>query len=397
MARSSQNEELGTESHELHMEEQSKMSRPGDGLADVVAGETAISEVAQDSLRYRGYGIGDLAAHCQFEEVAYLLLYGELPDPVDLRAFSRRVFSYMSLPGNMTEVLRSLPPEAPAMDVLRTAVSLLSHFDPDRDDSTTAGNQRKAERLLGQIPVVIGLRNRMRQGLAEIGLDQEASHAENLLRLLTGRQPDPLETRVMNVSLILYAEHEFNASTFTARVIVSTLADLHAGVVGAIAALKGPLHGGANEAAMQMLLEIGSPAEAEAFTRRAFAEKRKLMGFGHRVYKHGDHRAHILEAGARQLCEQNGQPHWTEIADIIARIMQEEKRIFPNLDWPAARVYHAMGLPLESFTPIFVASRVSGWSAHIIEQLGDNRLIRPSSRYVGPPPRPLVPLARRRM
>ncbi len=371
------------------------MSKPGDGLADVVAGATAVSEVTQDSLRYRGYEIADLADHCQFEEVAHLLLYGELPNRGQLDAFRRRIFATMNVPAGVAEQLRKIPADAPSMDVLRSAVSLLSHVDPDREDNSQQANLRKAERLLGQIPAVIGLRNRLAHGKADIGIDPRASHAANLLRLLTGAVPSEPQARVMNVSLVLYAEHEFNASTFTARVIVSTLADLHGGVVGAIAALKGPLHGGANEAAMQMLMEIGTPENAEPFIRRAFAEKRKLMGFGHRVYKQGDHRARILEAGARELCELAGQPHWTQIAEIVAGIMGREKNIQPNLDWPASRVYYAMDLPIEVYTPIFVASRVSGWAAHIIEQLGDNRLIRPSSEYIGPPPRQVVPLAQR--
>ena len=199
----------------------------------------------------------------------------------------------------------------------------------------------------------------------------------------------------MDLSLVLYAEHEFNASTFTARVIVSTLSDLHSGVTGAIGALKGPLHGGANEAAMEMLLEIESPQRAEPFVREAFSTKRKLMGFGHRVYKHGDHRAGILEAAARGLVESRGLGRFNAVADIVAGIMVNEKHIHPNLDWPAARAYYAMGLPIDAYTPIFVASRVTGWCALIIEQLGDNRLIRPSSAYTGPPPRPVVPIDRR--
>ena len=365
------------------------MNQPQAGLAKVVAGQTSICEIANDSLRYRGYDVAELAARCSFEQTAYLLLNGELPEAGALASFRDRLRDAMTLPEPLTRVLNALPTEAPAMDVLRTAVSVLSHLDPDRDNSSRAANLRKAERLLGQVAAVIGFWNRRVHGIADITVDPSASHAENLLRLVTGREPSDLETRVMNESLILYAEHEFNASTFTARVIVSTLADLHGGVVGAIAALKGPWHGGANEAAMIMLQEIGSPAKAEAYVRDAFAAKRKMMGFGHRVYKNGDHRARILEVGARELCAAAGQDQWTEIAEIVARLMIEEKGIHPNLDWPAARAYYAMGLPIETFTPTFVASRVAGWSAHIIEQHEDNRLIRPSSDYIGPAPRSL--------
>jgi citrate synthase len=231
--------------------------------------------------------------------------------------------------------------------------------------------------------------------LPDAKLDPSGSHAANLLRLLTGREPGDAESRWMDVSLTLYAEHEFNASTFTARVITSTLSDLHGAIVGAIAALKGPLHGGANEAAIEMLLEIGTPERAEAFVREAFTTKRKLMGFGHRVYKHGDHRARILEEGARDSCAAVGKSDLTRIAEIVAGIMEGEKKIHPNLDWPAARVYYAMGLPIEIYTPIFVASRVTGWCAHVMEQFADNRLIRPGSAYVGSPPREIAPIDRR--
>ena len=363
------------------------LSKETGGLANVVAGTTAICEVTQDSLRYRGYEIADLAARCQFEEVAYLLLYGELPTREELDAFQELVRSAMVVPESVARVVTDVSRDVPFMDVLRSAVSLLSHEDIDQADNSTEANRRKAVRLMGQIAAVIGLRNRRIQNLPGIEIDPRGSHVGNLLRLLTGRQPTEAETRVMNLSLILYAEHDYNASTFTARVVVGTLSDLHSGVTAAIGALKGPLHGGANEAAMEMLIEIGSPVAAETFVRDAFATKRKLMGFGHRIYKNGDHRARILEAGARELCDAVGQHHWTEIAEIVAGMIFREKKIHPNLDWPAARAYYAMDLPIEVYTPIFVASRITGWCAHIIEQLEDNRLIRPVSEYTGPEPR----------
>jgi 2-methylcitrate synthase/citrate synthase II len=371
------------------------MAQASGGLAEVVAGSTAISEVTQTGLRYRGYEIADLAEHCSCEEVAYLLLYGELPTRAEMESFRARVTQAMHLQPEVVHTIEQIPVGAPLMDVMRTAVSVLAHYDPDVSDSSPAANLRKSERLLGQIPAVLGrhLARRATRGMAPPR--PEAGHAHNVLLLLTGREPPAEDVKVMDLSLVLYAEHEFNASTFTARVIVSTLSDMHSGIAGAIGALKGPLHGGANEAAMEMLLEIDSPDRAEPFMREGFAIKRKIMGFGHRVYKHGDHRAKILETAARQLADRKGLGHFNAIADIVAGVMQAEKHIHPNLDWPAARAYFAMGLPIDSFTPIFVASRVAGWCAHIMEQLADNRLIRPSSQYIGLPPRAVAPIDQR--
>lgn len=372
------------------------MTQTTAGLADVIAGVTAVSEVTQTELRYRGYEIADLAQHCHYEEVACLLLYGELPTRRALDDMRDRISRRMNLPGQVMAILDEIPCETPLMDVLRTGVSVLAHFDEDSPDSSREANLRKAERLLGQVPAILGHVLARRAKRPPLRAEGGASHARNLLRLLTGAEPDDIAVRVMDLSLVLYAEHEFNASTFTARVIVSTLSDLHSGVAGAIGALKGPLHGGANEAAMQMLIEIGQPERAEAFMEEAFASKRKLMGFGHRVYKHGDHRARILEGPARSLADKQGMGHFNRIADIVAEVMMREKQIHPNLDWPAARAYHAMGLPIDAFTPIFVAARTAGWCAHIIEQLTDNRLIRPGSQYIGVPPRSVEPIERRK-
>jgi citrate synthase len=358
------------------------------GLEGVIAGKTAVSAVNQDSLSYRGYAIEDLAEHAGFEEVAYLLLYEALPTATELAAFRERLAAVGALPAPLIGLLRSIPAEAPPMDVLRSAVSVLAHFDPDQALSDLDANRRKAERLIAQIAQVIGARHRLLQGHEPVAPQSGLSHAGNLLYMIHGRAPDELTTRVMDVSLILYAEHEFNASTFTARVTCSTLSDLHASITAAIGTLKGPLHGGANEEAMRMLLEIGEPAKAEAWTRNALATKRKIMGFGHRVYKHGDHRARILKTWAHQLADAVGETRWTDISQRVEDVMTGEKGIYPNLDFPCASAYYLMGLPIEIYTPLFVASRVTGWSAHVIEQLGDNRLIRPRSEYVGPAPRP---------
>ncbi|MCS6978070.1 MAG: citrate synthase [Gemmatales bacterium] len=364
------------------------------GLEGVIAGETAISTVT-GGLRYRGYPIGELAEKTTFEEVAYLLLHGELPRRAELEAFQQRIVGSRTLPPVLITLLRSLPPGTPAMDALRTAISVLAHYDPETQDNSHAANVRKAERLLGQIPVAIAEHFRAARGLPSVASRPNLSHAANFLWMLRGTEPDPVHVRALDVSLILYAEHEFNASTFTARVIVSTLADLHSAIVGATGALKGPLHGGANEKVMDVLLEIDSPQNVRPWLQKAFANKVRIMGFGHRVYKTGDVRAKILKQYARQLAEATRQTHFESMAEEIEQIMEQEKNLMPNLDWPAGRLYHYMGLEIPLYTPIFVMSRVAGWSAHVIEQLDNNRLIRPRARYIGPELRSVVPLEQR--
>jgi citrate synthase len=364
------------------------------GLEGVIAGETAISTV-EGGLRYRGYPIGELADKTAFEEVAYLLLHGELPKAAELAAFNQRLIAARSLPQPLRELLKALPPHTPPMDAIRSSVSVLAAYDPDVNDSSHAANVRKAERLLGQIPIAIAEQFRRSKGLEPITPRKDLSHAAHFLYLLTGKPPDALFTKAMDVSLILYAEHEFNASTFAARVICSTLADLHASIVGAIGALKGALHGGANEKVMDVLRAIGEPANVASWLEQAFARKERVMGFGHRVYKTGDVRARILREYARQLAQATNNTKWETMADQIEEIIGREKNLHPNLDWPAGRLYHALGLEVPLYTPIFVMSRVSGWSAHVIEQLDNNRLIRPRGRYTGPAVRAVKPLAER--
>jgi 2-methylcitrate synthase/citrate synthase II len=356
------------------------------GLEDVIAGQTSISRVEQTSLSYRGYMIADLAEHCQFEEVAFLLLHRELPRKPDLDAFSKRVRSAMDLPEPVKNLVAAISKNVPMMDVLRSAVSALGHFDPDAEDNSTPANVRKAERLIGQIAYTLGYREHKARGIPLMKVNPKDSHARNMLRLMLGKEPDDLSVEAINCTLILYAEHEFNASTFAARVITSTLSDMHSAVSGAIGALKGPLHGGANEEAMQMLLDIGGADKAEPWLRQAFAKKQKVMGFGHRVYKHGDHRAGICDGYARRLCERKGAKamDYYKAAHIIQDIMLKEKNIYPNVDYPAGLLYWAMDIPIPLFTPIFVASRVTGWCAHVIEQFENNRIIRPRSEYLGP-------------
>jgi citrate synthase len=364
------------------------------GLEGVIAGETAISTV-EGGLRYRGYPVTELAEKCVFDEVAYLLLHGELPTQRQLADFQARVAAARRLPAPLKELFPHLPKWTPPMDALRTAVSILSHFDQDIDDNSTEANLRKAERLYAQIPLAIAEQFRATKGLPQILARPELGHAANFLYVLRGQEATPEEVRAFDVSLTLYAEHEFNASTFTARVAVSTLSDLYSGVVAAIGALKGPLHGGANEKVMDLLTAAGGPDTAEKWIRDSLARKEKVMGFGHRVYKTGDIRAKVLREFARKAAERTGQMKWEDTAEIIERVMQAEKNLLPNLDWPAGRLYHALGLEVPIYTPIFVMSRITGWAAHIIEQLANNRLIRPRARYTGPGVRPVVALPER--
>jgi citrate synthase len=364
------------------------------GLEGIIAGETAISTV-EGGLRYRGYPVTELAEECTFDEVAYLLLHGELPAKRQLADFLARVAAARRLPAPLQELFPRLPKSAPPMDTLRTAVSILAHFDPDMGDDSPAANLRKAERLYAQIPLAVAEQFRANKGQPAIAPRPDLGHAAHFLYILRGQEATPEEVRAFDVSLTLYAEHEFNASTFTARVAVSTLSDLHSGVVAAIGALKGPLHGGANEKVMDLLLAAGGPDTAEKWIRDALARKDKVMGFGHRVYKTGDIRAKVLREYARKAAERTGQSKWEQTADVIERVMETEKKLLPNLDWPAGRLYHALGLEIPIYTPIFVISRITGWSAHVMEQLAHNRLIRPRARYTGPDVRPVVPLAQR--
>jgi len=385
------------------------------GLEGVIAGESALCEVDEGAagLRYRGYAIGDLAEQATFEEVAYLLLFGKLPTRKELGDFTAQLQTQWPLPGPVEAFIGVVPPSAHPMDILRTGVSLLGMTDqdatgeggvsapPGREGANVTSreaNLRKSVRLLAQIPILIANAHRLAHAKHQVQPKQEMSFAENLLYLLTDRHDDEQAkamARVLNVSLILYAEHEFNASTFAARVAASTLTDLHAAVTAAIAALKGPLHGGANEAVAAMLLEIKSRDRAERWVRDTLAQKRRVMGFGHRVLRKGDARAAIIQRHAEALSRTCGDTRWYDIATIVDRIMQQEKGLYPNLDFYTAVAYLLIGLPRDLYTPVFVCSRIAGWCAHVIEQQDHNRLIRPRAAYVGPPPQAYVPLERR--
>jgi citrate synthase len=365
------------------------------GLDGVIAGETAVCTV-EGGLSYRGYFVGDLAEHCSFDEVAHLLLHGELPTAARLAAFQARVAAARRLAPPIKDLLAALPKWTVPLDALRTAVSALAHFDQDASDNSHDANVRKAERLLAQIPVAIADYYHLSKGNSPLPARQDLGHSANFLYMLRGAEATPEEVKAMDVSLILYAEHEFNASTFAARVIVSTLSDLHSGITGAIGALKGPLHGGANEKVVDILTAAGGqPDTAEKWVRDALTRKERIMGFGHRVYKTGDVRAGILKTYSRKAAESAGTVALEDTADVIERVMAAEKNMFPNLDWPAGRLYHAMKLEIPLYTPIFAMSRITGWAAHVIEQLDNNRLIRPRALYKGPDRRPVQPIAER--
>lgn len=364
------------------------------GLEGVIAGITSISEVDADAnrLTYRGYDVADLVNECSFDEVAHLLLLGKLPTCGELTEFRQKVGEARHVPGVVYDLLSHLPPSTHPMDTLRAAVSTLAAFDEDRESNTRAANIEKAIRLYARMPALVVNGHRILNGLPPIAPDPRLDHNTNFFHMLGSIASLPpaladargLREDIFNVTQILYAEHGYNASTFAARVTVSTLSDLHSGVVSAIGALKGPLHGGANEAAMEMLVEIGDASKASEWVRTALARKRKIMGFGHREYKNGDVRAKIVKERAVALGRKMGDTHWHEISEVVEEEMRTAKGLLPNLDFPVASAYALMGIPTPMFTPIFVMARITGWCAHIMEQLDNNRLIRPANGYDGP-------------
>jgi len=355
------------------------------GLVGVVADVSAVSKVMPEtnSLTYRGYAVQDLAEQCSFEEVAYLLWNGELPSATQLTEFRREEAANRAISPALHQAIKAFPHDAHPMDAIRTAVSFMGLEDPETADTAEPATRRKAMRLLAKIPTAIAAAHRAAKGLEPVAPDPKLSFAENFFHVVLGKVPQPEVVKAFDVSLILYAEHGFNASTFTARTVTSTGADLHGAVTAAIAALKGPLHGGANEAVMHMLSEIGDPTKAAAWLQGRFDHKALVMGFGHRVYKHGDSRVPTMTKYAEKMAEVVGDRRWMEMSRILAAEMLEKKNIHPNLDFPAGPAYHLMGFDIPLFTPIFVASRITGWAAHVIEQAADNRLIRPLSHYTG--------------
>jgi len=369
------------------------------GLAGVYSDTTRISTVVDEtnSLTYYGYPVQELAEFCRFEEVAYLLWHGELPTAEQLKKFEQEERSQRQISPKLVNVLRQFRPEAHPMDTLRTAVSFLGVEDPTWADISPAGNLKKAVRMLAQIPTIIAADFRIRKGQEPIAPRADLSMAENFFHMYFGTVPQKEVVRCFDASLTFYAEHGFNASTFTARTIISSLSDIYSAVTGAIGSLKGPLHGGANEAVMHMLLDIQEPSKAQAWIDEALSEKKKLvMGFGHRVYKHGDSRVPYMTKYFHDMAKLKDGQKWVEIEAILAKTMLEKKIIHPNLDYPVGPAYYLMGFEIPIFTPIFVMSRITGWAAHIIEQLADNKLMRPLSVYSGVPQRPVQPLEKRK-
>ena len=356
------------------------------GLAGVVVDVTAVSKVNPEtnSLLYRGYPVQDLAARVSFEEVAYLLWHGELPTPEELQRQNDLERDQRNLPGGVVEAILALPTSCHPMDVCRTAVSVLGAHDPSAEDASPESNLAKSLRLFAQLPAVVALDQRRRRGQDMVAPRDDLGYAENFLFMTFGELPEPAVVRAFEVSMVLYAEHSFNASTFTARVITSTLSDLYSAVTGAIGALKGRLHGGANEAVMATFEEIGSADRAAAWLDDALEQKKKIMGFGHRVYKNGDSRVPTMKGVLDDLVAHYGRSDLGDLYTALEQAMARRKNILPNLDYPAGPAYQLMGFDTQTFTPLFVASRVVGWTAHIMEQLGANALIRPLSEYVGP-------------
>lgn len=365
------------------------------GLAGVVVDATAISKVNPEtnSLLYRGYPVQELAAQCTFEEVAYLLWHGELPTAAQLEEFQELERRLRPLDHRTKRVIDELPTTAHPMDVVRTAVSVIGATDPTLSEPNGFAdrklNEGRALYLFAQLPAIVAYDQRRRRGQELVEPRSDLGYSANFLHMTFGEVPEVVVVDAFDVSMILYAEHSFNASTFTGRVITSTLSDLYSAVVGAIGALKGPLHGGANEAVMHVFDEIGTADKAEAWLDQALAEKRKIMGFGHRVYKHGDSRVPTMKKALDTLIEHYDRPDMAELYDTLEAAMDARKSIKPNLDYPSGPAYSLMGFDTELFTPLFVASRITGWTAHIMEQLEANALIRPLSVYVGPDERHL--------
>lgn len=367
------------------------------GLEGAVIDTSSVSKVNPDtnSLIYRGYPVQDLAELCRFEEVAYLMYNNELPNKTQLADFEKLERGYRDISKNNLEVIRLLPKKSHPMDSIRTGVSFLGCEDERIWDSSKATNLDKAIRLLAKIPTMIAADYRFKKGLEFIAPDKNLSMSENFFHMCFGKVPSKEVVKAFDVSLILYAEHSFNASTFTSRVVTSTESDIYSATVAGIGALKGPLHGGANEQVMHMMIEIADPAKAEKWMLDALAAKRKVMGFGHRVYKSGDSRVPTMKKYAQKMADVTGQQKWMQIYETLEKVMVDKKKIYPNLDFPAGPAYYMMGFEIDFFTPIFVMARTTGWSAHIMEQAGANRIIRPLSEYIGSPQRKVQPLNER--
>ena len=355
------------------------------GLLGIVVDETTISQVVPElsALTYRGYTVQELCDKCDFEEVAYLVLHGELPNKAQLKKFIKEERSERKLSRQILNDIQKMPKNAHPMDVIRTCVSLMALEDKDTKDNSPKANMRKAMRIFAKTPTAVAAYFRSRKGKSIISPSKNLSFSENFFKMMFNKVPDKEIVRAFDISLILYAEHSFNVSTFTARTITSSLSDIHGAITGAIASLKGPLHGGANEAVMHMMKEIGKPEKAQKWIDNALEKKKVIMGFGHRVYRTGDSRVptmkHYLFKTARILKKEK----YTKIYEILSKTMVKKKKIHPNVDFPCGPLYYMMGIDIDFYTPIFVMSRITGWSAHIMEQHASNKLIRPLSKYRG--------------
>jgi citrate synthase len=356
------------------------------GLEGIVAAATQLSDVQGQvgRLLYRGYDIDDLAAHSTFEETVDLLWYGSLPSSESLEKLTRKLVLARPLPQPVLDTMSLIPARATTMDVLRTVVSLLGSFDPDGNSNTVSANMSKSIRLTAQMATITAAWHNLSQGNKPVAPRADLSHAANFIYMLQGKVPSAETARILDSALILHMDHGLNASTFVARAIASTEADMYAAVSGALGALKGPLHGGANEAVMKMLLDLGDISNVEPFVKDALARRQKIPGFGHRVYKTTDPRAEQLRRVALKLADQTGNRKWVEMSEKMREIVWNERHLYVNVDFYSASVYYTLGIPIDLFTPIFAISRVAGWTAHVMEQLMDNRIVRPESVYTGP-------------
>jgi citrate synthase len=375
-------------------------TKPKGGLEDVVATTSAICFLDGDRgvLAYRGYDIHDLARFATFEETCYLLWHGRLPNRAELGDLQSQLAAARPLPESVIRFMNMLP-AVDGMDALRTLTSILGHYDADASDNSAQASYRKSVRLTAQLASLVATWGRMQQGGGIVQPDPAMGHAASFLYMLTGQRPSPIETRAMDIALTLHADHELNASTFAARVAAATLTDVHSAVVAGIGTLKGPLHGGANADVMKMLIELGqdaTPERIDSYVRDKFARKEKISGFGHRVYRTEDPRATHLRRMSKELGEKAGNTKWFEMSERIESLVRSEKKLYANVDFYSASTYYTMGIAIDLYTPIFAVSRISGWTAHVLEQYANNRLIRPRADYTGPAyPQTWVPLDQR--